>query len=708
MKFSRRNFLQSLGISLTSWGVLGNNIFSNNDAYGATNLANSRKLALLVGINQYPEAKNLKGCITDTQLQKQLLVHRFGFSPSDIITLLDRNATRENILETFQQHLIQQAENNDIVIFHFSGYGRRVKSNQDESSWQNSLITYDSIQAKDNFVDDILLDTIIKLSQALKTNKYTFILDTSFVSFPQFLTNELSLRCYPSSPDFIISAQELSLNQQLQKNNSKITLLKNNNPSSGFILSPALDSIAMEINGLNFHFGLFTYALTQSLWQNNLQTDNLTLMKQVASQVALTSGNGEKISFPYPNQNEKYIYNLLLDNTSKGDAIITNFSEPNLVELNLVGLPFFVLSNYGLNSYFTANVDQETVIVIQLNYLRGNKAKGILINGSKNFINQGLILQESIRILDRNIGLNIGLNNSLEKIEKVDATSALSAVNNIKSVINLEDNFADYIFGKFINKNNGIEGYGLFSRAGILFPNTAPKIANEAVSSAVKRLNPAFKIALAEKLLNLTFNQSSSSLSININLKINHDNQIYTHSQQTSKSQIRKTLESSKNSDNLLVSIPYGSQFSLTINNENEHNLYYVLFGINSARQGVIYFPVNQAIIQGKNTISLPENTESFKWLFKVEKNLGQLFLICSKSPFNQTLNELNKISNMTLDNEQIIVLENPVIIAKAILEDLHLGSNIPSSLVSNLSDVYALDLSHWATFNFVYEIVDS
>lgn len=710
MKFSRRNFLQTIGISLTSWGVLGNNIFFNGNAYGA-NLSNSRKLALLVGINRYAEGKDLKGCVTDTELQKQLLIHRFGFLPSDIVTLLDRNATRENILTTFQEHLISQAQNNDVVIFHFSGYGRRVKLNQDESSWQNSLITYDSIKAKDNFVDDILLDTIIKLSQSLKTNKYTFILDTSFVSSPEFLTNEFSLRCYPSSHDFVISPQELDLNQQLQKNNSQITLLKNNNPSSGFILSPALDSIAIEINSLNFHVGLFTYALTQSLWQNNHQTDNLTLMKKVAFEVALASGNGEKVFFPSNNQNEKYIYNLSLENTSKGDAIITNFSEPNLVEFDLVGLPLLVLYNYGLNSYFTGIVNDEKVIVIQLNYLQGNKAKGIVINSPKNLITKGLILQESVRIIDRNTGLNVGLNNSLEKIERVDATSALSAVNNIESVINLGDNFADCIFGKFINNNNSIEGYGLFSSAGILFPNTAPKVANEAVSSAVKRLNPAFKIALAEKLLNLTLNQFSSSLSLNINLKINHNNQTYIHSQQTTQSQIQKSLnpapQSPKNEDNLLVSIPFGSQFTITINNENEHNLYYVLFGINSSRQAIIYFPSNIQMIKGKSTISFPDNAGIFKWLFNGEKALGELILVCSKSPFNETLNQLNKISEITPDNEQIILLENPVIIAKAILEDLHLGSNITSNLVNNLSDVYALDLNHWATFNFVYEIID-
>lgn len=40
-----------------------------------------RKLALLVGINQYPGALELQGCVNDVKLQQELLIHRFGFNP---------------------------------------------------------------------------------------------------------------------------------------------------------------------------------------------------------------------------------------------------------------------------------------------------------------------------------------------------------------------------------------------------------------------------------------------------------------------------------------------------------------------------------------------------------------------------------------------------------------------------------------------------
>jgi len=76
-----------------------------------------RKLALLVGVNRYRESQrfvNLRGCATDVEMQKQLLIHRFKFHPRDIITLSDEAdmaPTRENILSAFEEHLMAWCKN---------------------------------------------------------------------------------------------------------------------------------------------------------------------------------------------------------------------------------------------------------------------------------------------------------------------------------------------------------------------------------------------------------------------------------------------------------------------------------------------------------------------------------------------------------------------------------------------------------------------
>ncbi|WP_223210404.1 caspase family protein, partial [Microcystis aeruginosa] len=40
--------------------------------------------------------------------------------------LTDKEATRENILQAFEEHLIQWAQPGDVVVFHFSGHGSQV------------------------------------------------------------------------------------------------------------------------------------------------------------------------------------------------------------------------------------------------------------------------------------------------------------------------------------------------------------------------------------------------------------------------------------------------------------------------------------------------------------------------------------------------------------------------------------------------------
>ena len=85
-----------------------------------------RKFALLVGVNQYDtlRATTLRGCHTDTELQRHLLMHRFGFDKDDICVLTA--PSRDEILNAFQTYLVDRVTSEDLVIFHFSGHGYPV------------------------------------------------------------------------------------------------------------------------------------------------------------------------------------------------------------------------------------------------------------------------------------------------------------------------------------------------------------------------------------------------------------------------------------------------------------------------------------------------------------------------------------------------------------------------------------------------------
>ncbi len=101
-RIPRRHFLQFAGATLATLGLSQLNIQQQAERYGKVLAQGTpRKLALLVGINKYAADQQLQGCVNDLELQRHLLIHRFGFNPKDIHTLFDEKATRSGILQAF-------------------------------------------------------------------------------------------------------------------------------------------------------------------------------------------------------------------------------------------------------------------------------------------------------------------------------------------------------------------------------------------------------------------------------------------------------------------------------------------------------------------------------------------------------------------------------------------------------------------------------
>ena len=722
MGFNRRTFLTKTGFGLLTLGLYESGIVEPNssfNAYAATNsVSTSRKLALLVGINQYSQANHLRGCVTDVELQQELLVYRFGFNPHDILTLTDNQATRETIEIAFQEHLLKQAKKDDIVVVHFSGYGRQVlftPSSDRSPIVLNSLIPYDGILPlePETIANDLLVDKIISLGRSLKTNKLSIVLDTSFQNSTPSLCNKLFIRTYASLTQAQISPEALFVPNQL-KNNPNFQL-----PStkiSGLILSGSKEGISSEIVSSNFNAGLFTYSLSEYLWQSLPPRNIWTTMQEIAPNIVLLTAEGQKPNLRVSQNNyHSFLFGLMRQNNLAGNAIVTKINSDNTADLDLVGIPLAVLANYRVNSCFDYPENEASVTKVQVHSLQGNKAK-VTILKQNHSLTEGSILRESIRVLPRDLGLNIALDPNLERIEKVDATSTLTGLSEIKSVINLGDDFADYILGKLSQKSNLSKGYSLFSTAGILLPNTLGKNTNEAVSSAILRFGSLFKTLLASKLLHLTFNQHSSLLPVSVSLEINHEEQKFSIYKDTFGSLIKQNnkknkppeakLNNNQSSQELLSLIPVGSKINLKIANMSNKYVNVIFLAINSSGKVIVYFSPEKTVINPQNTISIPENFSPFKWIVNAAKGLGELILICSESPFNETLINLYKFTSMKPDREQIIPLDEPEIIAKTILEDLHKGSNIKPDIINNLTDIYALDINSWASFNFVYKIV--
>ncbi|MCK5726270.1 MAG: caspase family protein [Thiotrichaceae bacterium] len=105
---------------------------------------------LLIGINHYlsPKINALRGCTNDVKLLHQLYTDRFAIPENQIKVLINDEATKNNIVTTFQSHL-QTAKAGDSVVFYFSGHGSREPAHKDfwtidTDKALDTLVCYDS------------------------------------------------------------------------------------------------------------------------------------------------------------------------------------------------------------------------------------------------------------------------------------------------------------------------------------------------------------------------------------------------------------------------------------------------------------------------------------------------------------------------------------------------------------------------------------
>lgn len=85
-------------------------------------VAMAKPIALLIGINDYQNVKHLEGTLNDVQALREVLVDRWGFAPQDIRTVLNEEATHDNILRELGA-LQQRSAPGDFVFVYFSGHG---------------------------------------------------------------------------------------------------------------------------------------------------------------------------------------------------------------------------------------------------------------------------------------------------------------------------------------------------------------------------------------------------------------------------------------------------------------------------------------------------------------------------------------------------------------------------------------------------------
>ncbi|MFN6526344.1 caspase family protein [Nostoc sp. ChiSLP03a] len=701
----RRTFLERIGSILAVLGITEAEWLSlGNRYYQALAQPSPRKLALLIGINQYPKIPALSGCLTDVELQREVLIHRFGFQGSDILTLTEEEASREFIETAFLDRLSNQAKPDDAVFFHFSGYGSRVKLETSPETIQNALVTanasFDSQEAK--IVNYILEETLLLLLRSLPTERVTAVLDTSY--YPPTPVLGLKSRALPESVEAKLAAEELDFLQQLKT--QKL-------PSTPIVLAATLNpkQSAREELFSGFSAGLFTYALTQYLWEFTPNTKiqvALSYMENSLSKLGSKQQPGLLSS-----QKNQHLTSLPLDSIIGAEGAVTAIEEDGkTVHLWLAGLPPQVLLYYGVNSRFTLGTTREELVLRSRTGLTA-KAQISQIEGA-NPLQIGQLVQEAVRVLARKIHLIIALDTGLERIERVDATSAFAAFPHVSTVV-VGEKPADYLFAKLQQTPSR---YGLFSLSGELISNATGE-AGEAVKSTVQKLAPKLSTLLAAKLWRLTENQGSSRLALKTTLEIINNRLPRVIMQ-------RETVRNFKTETSIQKSlptpiIPIGSQMQYRVENQSDRPVYLILLGLNNNHTAIAFYSwetpqepntadtkplLKEVVIAPGETLILPQTNTASEWMISGPASECEHQLIFSTAPFNATLAALNAAKYSTGEQGPIGPLLNSLEVVQALLQDLHNASAFKTEMNVIAADSHSLDVNNWASLSFSFQVL--
>lgn len=557
---NRRHFLQCAGAAIASIGFSQLDLITQAERTARV-LAQPtrRKLALLVGINQYSsEITSLNGCLTDVEMQYELLCHRYGFHPADILMLTDKTLqqpTRNNILAAFETHLIQQAKPADVVVFHYSGHGGLIADPEplDRTKLNGTLIPADSTPDNRN---DIMGRTLFLLSSQIQTDFFTMVLDSCY-SGGGLRGNQVVRALLRSSKEPLPNPSLTELQyqrQQLQKlgwSRSEFQARRSQGIAKGVAIgSTTKDWLALDASFDGFHAGAFTYLLTRYLWQLpksepvSLTFDRLALITQ---EFAGASGNPQipvKEVAPGKPFDQRAIYQLTTERPS-AEAVVRQVMPNGAISFWLGGVSSRNLEAFQPGSLFSVMDDNGNEIAeISQNHRVGLEGYGTLKSGQPPQV--GMLLREKLRNLPAELFLKVGLDSSLEK-DRDAIAQALETIPQIQVVPINQQGLIDVILSRLTGstrqarKDLGIniaqpEGsVGLFTAANIPIINSFGRL-GESPQLIIARLRPRLKMLLARQLLSLMLNGEASQLKVDIHLRSRQDGtvQVLSRSSDTS------------------------------------------------------------------------------------------------------------------------------------------------------------------------------
>jgi len=762
----RRHFLQFAGSTLAAIGLSQFDFLRQAGRYGRVLAQGTpRKLALLVGINEYPDPVNdLRGCLTDVDLQHELLVHRFGFNPNDIVIVSDNaqtndlKPTRSNILQVFKEHLIEQAQPGDVVIFHYSGHGSLVKDpnpidTQECRSAKNcdmngTIIPSDPLLQRTGseiIVPDIMGRTLFLLMEAIKTENLTVVLDSCFSGAS---TRGNAIIRSASSPlnrggeTLVASQEELEYQKQwLAQLNLPFDEFQRRR-QAGIAKGVALGSAsrnqeALDVPFGDFHAGAFTYLLTRYLWQLPANQTTITvqgnLIRSTRAEASLRGHDQIPVAEVEPKSGNEQKSLYFLDFTAPtAEAVITKLTGDQ-IEFWRGGVSSQSLASE--NTVFTLldpsgkTITDNSGKPLELQQTSRSSGSlfgyGKLLSGQMSVIKPGMLLRERIVGIPANPTLKVGLDSSLGN-EMEQARTALDTALLQQSVNRVEvlpvdgQSPVDYILGRLTEDyqrqlaTTGEDNLPPLGSFGLFTPVLTPVSSSfgrvgESATAAINRLKPKLKLLLAGKIL-----QGLASPSSDLQIT----GEIFAASGQGPRIQIasRGAREGGAAIQTIATAsqpFPVGESIQFKVENQEEQELYLSCLAIDAGGNITVLYPANwdvpeeAARIDRLSSLVVPRPEDDVVLRLR-GSGLVELLTLISTAPLRNALRALQTIARGRGVMRGFLPVEgdDPLEVVGNLLGDLEeLSRGATIEVISRSAERRSLDTNTLAAFSTVIQV---
>ncbi|NEQ44075.1 MAG: DUF4384 domain-containing protein [Leptolyngbya sp. SIOISBB] len=719
--FSRRHFLQAGGATLAALGWSQLDVMRQGDRYGrAWAQSTPRKLALLVGINEYPRDSlfaPLNGCVSDVELQYYLLVHRFGFNPRDIVRLTDQQATREGILNAFEEHLIKQAKPGDVVVFHFSGHGSRVLDpDQDfEDGLNSTLVPIDSplpagFPREGGAVNDITGHTMFLLGSAIPTENYTVVLDSCHSGGAK--RGNLTIRARLGGGNLTMSDTERAYQEQwlsrLDMSPAAFIQQRREGIAKGAaIASTRREQYAADAPFNDFYAGAFTFVLTQYLWQQTGASPLTGAIANVARTTTELSFSNQEPQFetkPGSNFEGEPLY-FTPKVANPAEAVVTNIAGGE-VEMWLGGVEPNSLEAFDAGAVLSGvDARGQDRGLVELTTRSGLIGRGRLLDADT--LPSGSLLQEQMRGIPTQVTLRIGLDPSLG----ADAASARTGLATIPSVeaLNLGGEEVHYILGRMTaayrqelagQSNLPAEGsLGLFSQGLDLVPDSYGN-PGESITAALERLHPKLRSLLAARTVKLTLNPGSSRLNLNVTMADENGNQTFGQAVTLRGSQTPPPARPG------ILQVPVDTGLRFAIENLENRDLYLSVLVVDAAGIMAVIFPNNwtasvaATLLPAGETLMLPDSG-SFRLVTQPPLGTTEVLVVASTSPLDNALRGLQAIADNAGLTRGPVGIADPNDVIGSLLEDISDGTRGAGNAATR-----SVSVSQLAALSLTFDVI--